>query len=268
MRGMKFEFLPSGIDRSLALPGTYNPFLVVLSIVAAVMAAYIAFFLLEKLMLSRDDRRRRLWLISGALAMGAGIWTMHFLGMLAFSLPMGVSYDLAVTLISMLPSIAASGITISFLSRQTGERLSFWRLNAGGLIMGVGIGTMHYTGMAAMMMEADMYYDPVLFVLSILVAHIVATIAIFIKLKVTTVTLKVGQRRFTSALVMGCAVSGMHYTAMKAAYFFPLTSGKIHAFEQQIPLDPAILGILVSIGTLLLMGSALAMLWSTEPELA
>ena len=79
--------------------------------------------------------------------------------------------------------------------------------------------------------------------------------------------MKIGQRRFTSAMVMGCAVSGMHYTAMKAVYFFPLASGKTHVFEQQISLDPAILGILVSIGTLLLMGSALAMLWSMEMDL-
>ena len=133
--------------------------------------------------------------------------------------------------------------------------------------MGLGIGAMHYTGMAAMIMDARMYYDPLRFVLSIVVAHILATIAIFIKLNVTKIAMKAGRRRFTSALVMGCAVSGMHYTAMKAAYFFPLTSTKMYAFRREIALDPTILAILVSVGTLLLMGSALAMLWSVEIDL-
>jgi len=216
---MQFQFLTSGIDKSLAYPGTYVMPLVVLSVLVASFAAYSALAITEKLTRVSDHYIKQTWLWIGALAMGVGVWSMHFVGMLAFKLPFTVNYDPWVTLISLLPAFIASRIALGFMTKET---IGFWRLNLGGILMGVGIGTMHYTGMAAMLMNAQMYYDPLLFILSILVAHILATFALYIKFAFGAASrINVNRDRIISSLIMGCAVAGMHYTGMKAAFYFP-----------------------------------------------
>src|ERR1700710_882401 len=150
------------------LTGSYHTGLVLLSILVAMMASYTAFNLTCRV-IETVGRTSQMWLIGGAVAMGSGIWSMHFIGMLAFSLPIKVSYDFTITLISMLPAVFSSAMALHFMARV---RISWWRLNAGGLLMALGIGGMHYTGMEAMRMEAMMGYQPILFALSILVAHV------------------------------------------------------------------------------------------------
>ena len=206
------------------LAAAYAPFLVALSFFVAALGGYAALEVVERMASAPSPRARRFWLTAGAVAMGSGVWSMHFIGMLAFSLPIAVSYDLTLTLISMAPALFASAMALHFMARA---RISWWRLNAGGLLMALGIGGMHYTGMEAMRMNAIMAYSPVLFVLSILVAHVLATLALYLKFLPGFLPGRFSGgvsfpfRKVASAGALGCAVACMHYIAMHAARFYP-----------------------------------------------
>ena len=190
--------------------GTYDLQLVALSISLACLASYAALDLGGRIRGSLGWARR-IWLVTAAIAMGGGIWSMHFVGMLAFIMPMRVSYDLDLTVLSLLVAIAVTGFGFFMIGvRRVGE-LEF---ALSGIIMGIGIVAMHYIGMAAMRMPADIRYDPALVALSILIA-IAASIAA-LRLAFRT---SIASQRLLSALVMGAAISGMHYTGMLAATF-------------------------------------------------
>src|SRR3954470_16946524 len=128
------------------MAGTYNYWLVALSLVVASFASYAALDLATRLTAARG-RPAHYWLIGGAFSMGTGIWSMHFIGMLAFSLPVPMGYDTSVTLLSMLIAIVVSGFALYTVSRDT---LAVRNLLGGAVLMGIGIASMHYTGMAAM----------------------------------------------------------------------------------------------------------------------
>src|SRR5215470_18812021 len=119
--------------------GTYNYWLVALSVVVAVFVSYTALNLSSRVS-TAGPRPARLWLTGGAVAMGCGIWSMHFVGMLAFSLPIPLSYDVATTLASLAIAIGLSGYALSLASRA---QISLRRLAAGALVMGLGICAMH-----------------------------------------------------------------------------------------------------------------------------
>ena len=212
-------FLTPDTDLSTALVSSYDYSLVLLSIVVACLASYTALQISERVHFRRDENAMWLWIVAGSIVMGCGIFSMHFLGMLAFQLPIPVTYNLSLTLLSILPAILTSGCALYFLVET---KLNLYKLNLAGLVMGLGIGTMHYTGMFAMHINAHMAFDPVLFGLSIIVAHILATFALYIqflvrqKIKISNFWSHIG-----ASLVMGCSASGMHYTGMAAAYYFP-----------------------------------------------
>jgi len=161
---------------------------------------------------------RAVMLGSGSLALGCGVWAMHFIGMLAFNLCTNIEYDHGITILSVLPSLAASYVALSIISRP---RLATAALLTGGVLVGAGIGAMHYTGMAAMRMALDLRYDPLMFGLSIVVAVVLATLAIWIRFGLRSLRAHLNQRMIglISASVMGCAIAGMHYTGMAAARF-------------------------------------------------
>jgi PAS domain S-box-containing protein len=204
-------------ESSLLYRGNYDPVLVGLSIVVAIFASYASLLVSQHVSTTTTTTSRRLWIAAGGLCLGIGIWAMHFVGMLAFSLPCSSSYDATLTLLSTIPSILASALALKIISRRT---LSHAQLATGGLLLGAGIGAMHYSGMAAMRLNGLIRYDIKLFSLSILVAIALATLALWIKFR-----LQLWQARWNAwatiagAVVMGLAVSGMHYTAMAAAYF-------------------------------------------------
>ncbi len=204
-------------DTSLLYSGTYHPGLVALSIAIAVFAAYAALGVAGHIGSSRSGREKWIWTLVGALTLGCGVWAMHFIGMLAFTLPCAVSYDRGITLLSMLPSILASGLVLRLVSRPGLPR---GLLLAGGTLLGTGIGAMHYSGMAAYRLDGLVRYDPFLFWLSIAVAIGLAILALWVRARLPR-HFKLSPRLFEglSALVLGAAVSGMHYTAMAAAYF-------------------------------------------------
>ena len=245
------QFVNSSTDLSSAISGTYNLWLVALSVLIASVAAYAALQIAERLSKSKTVFVKHIWLVSGAIAMGCGIWTMHFVGMLAFSLPMAVTYDLTITLVSILPGFIASAIALHFMSKAN---INIWRLNLGGVLMGVGIGAMHYTGMAAMVMDGSMSYDPLLFALSIVVAHVLATLSLYVKFVLAQkFDSKKAGPKFASAAIMGCAIAGMHYTGMSASYYFP---GEGIAVVSQ-GLTPVVLGLSVTLASTIILAAAI-----------
>jgi NO-binding membrane sensor protein with MHYT domain len=153
---------------------------------------------------------RSLWLIVAATAIGAtGIWAMHFIAMLGFTIPgQRITYNVPITIASMLIVVAVVGAGVFIVGFGDGAP---WRMLAGGVIIGLGVATMHYLGMAAMIMPDSMSYDPPLFLLSVLIAVVAGTAALWIGSWVRGVGATAG-----AALVMGVAVSGMHYTGMAA----------------------------------------------------
>jgi len=205
-----------GPIQGASLVAAYNPGLVFLSYVVASFAAYTALDFAGRV---RDSdvhtSRAKSWLAGGACAMGIGIWGMHFIAMLAYRLPIPVSYDLFTTLLSLTVAILLSGFALALVTRGI---LPWHRLLAGGVAMGLGVVTMHYTGMAAMRMEAVMVYERGLFALSVLNAIFCSTVALWLVFHLGARS-SLGPRvlyRVLAALVMGVAICGMHYTAMYA----------------------------------------------------
>ena len=206
------------------MTGTYDLQLVLLSIIVASAASFGALDLARRVT-AAEGWRARAWLVGGAFAMGAGIWSMHFIGMLAFKLPIRMAYDPVITLASMVIAIVTSGFALAVVSRLaiiSRAEVDLPVLAAGGVIMGAGICGMHYTGMAAMRMAPPIEYSPLLFIASMLIAVTASVVAVW--LAFTLRSDRDGPRllqRVAGAVVMGLAISGMHYTAMAAADFDP-----------------------------------------------
>lgn len=213
----RFSLLFSSPENSVLYAGNYDFLLVTLSVAVAIFSSYAALLVSNNIVQCKRPLTRRLWLAGGSLCLGIGIWAMHFIGMLAFNLPCSSSYDARLTLLSMVPGILASMLALSLISRHD---ISNLKLVAGGVLLGSGIGAMHYAGMAAMRIDGMIRYDVRLFLISILVAVVLAILALWINFRLNA-RRSVWNRwsSFFSALVMGLAVSGMHYTAMAAAYF-------------------------------------------------
>jgi NO-binding membrane sensor protein with MHYT domain len=182
---------------------------------------------------------RARWLAIAATAIGAaGIWAMHFIAMLGFTIPgQQISYNVPVTIASMLIAIAVVGVGLFIVGFGNGGPP---RLLAGGLIVGIGVATMHYLGMAAMVMPDSMSYRPSLFVLSVVIAVVAGTAALWIGTWVRGIGTTVG-----ASLVMGAAVSGMHYTGMAAMRVYPGAMPGMQGASGGSFLLPLVLGISV-----------------------
>ncbi len=196
---------------------TYNFWLVALSLIVATLASYTVLDLASRIALMKTGGARHAWLAGGASAMGVGIWSMHFIGMLAFSLPIPLGYDLGITVCSLAIAIVVSWFALYIVTRA---KLRPARLIAGGALMGLGIAGMHYTGMAAMQMQPGIRYDPALFAASIVIAIAASTAALWIARTLNEADQdRVVPKRIGSAFVMGIAITGMHYTGIAAADF-------------------------------------------------
>ncbi|MBI6919150.1 MULTISPECIES: bifunctional diguanylate cyclase/phosphodiesterase [Pseudomonas] len=197
------------------LTGSYSSSLVLISLCVAILASYTALDLTGRIATAKG-RAAYLWMGGGALAMGIGVWSMHFIGMLAFSLPVDLGYDLALTAFSLLIAVLSSGFALWLVSQPS---LPCLQLGFGALIMGAGIACMHYTGMAALRMLPGIDYDPTLFGASLLIAVGASAAALWIAFRLRKHTPYVRQIRGLAAVVMGFAIVGMHYTGMAAANF-------------------------------------------------
>ncbi|HEX6041418.1 MHYT domain-containing protein [Longimicrobium sp.] len=234
------------------MKGSYNYALVAFSIVIAVFASYTALTLGSRVHAARG-RFRLAWLAGGSVAMGIGIWSMHFVGMLAHRLPVPITYDVPLWLLSMGVAVVASVLALWVASRPHVHRVS---LAAAGLLMGAAIAGMHYVGMAAMRIPGRITYDPRLVAASIVIAVAAAGAALGLFLRTRADDARGGRtRKLGAALVMGAAISGMHYTAMAAARFH------VHAGGVSVPQDHVLrtpgLAAGVIVGTLVLLGITL-----------
>jgi len=244
MLHLDWRFFPvfEPIDPASNYVGTYNPGLVATSFVIAILAAYVALSISGRIAAAQTGRSRWAWISAGAVVMGGGIWAMHFIGMLAFSLPCGTGYSLLGTLASVIPGILASGVALSVIGRR--REPSLVQLIVGAVLMGAGIGAMHYSGMAAMEPEALLRYDPIWAAISVVVAVTLAFIALSIRFRFARGASSV-QATLAAAAVMGCGVACMHYTAMRASLFFPIATGPL----AQMALPPTTLAVIITIFT-------------------
>ena len=158
------------------LRGSYDYRLVALSVLISVFASYAALDLAGRVTSARGNARR-LWLGGGAVAMGTGIWSMHYVGMLALRLPVPVQYDWPTVLLSLLAAILASAIALFVVSRS---RMNFLRAVAGAIFMGSAIAGMHYIGMAAMRLPAMCQYSSRIVILSVVLAMVIALVALLL----------------------------------------------------------------------------------------
>lgn len=204
-----------------AMVGHYDPPFVVISVVIAIMSAYAALDLAGRVSSSRSAYVRTGWLAGGATVMGIGIWSMHYIGMLAFRMPMTVLYDWPTVLLSMVAGIAASGIALYVATRRT---MGFGATVLGSVTMGGGIASMHYIGMDAMRMSCTRTYSQPLVVLSIVLAIVIACVALRITFATRNAPAGWTWQKGLSALLMGVAIPVMHYTGMAAASWTPSAS--------------------------------------------
>jgi PAS domain S-box-containing protein len=194
----------------------WNPNLVVLSVGIAIIGSYIALDFIGR-MRSAQGRAHILWFISGTLIMGLAIWSMHFLGMLALDMQMPVTYNLTFSAFSMIAAVIGSGTAFAIMSRPS---ISKFQLFLGSILMGMAIVTMHYLGMASMEMAAQVTYNPFLFTLSVMIALLASGGALWVAFKMRTDQPNIWfLQKIGSALVMGGAIAGMHYTGMAAASY-------------------------------------------------
>jgi len=204
---------------SNAVSGTYDYSLVTLSFFIAVLASYIALDLAGRLRSEIKNTLKVSWLIGGAVVMGTSIWSMHFIGMLAFTLPIPMYFDMFWTIASLIIAILSSGFAL-FMVRN--EMQSNTRLVLAGIFLGLGIVTMHYTGMEAMEINIDILYFRGLFLLSVIIAIVASEIALWLLLQSNRGSIQQQMRlKILGALVMGAAICGMHYTGMASAVFIP-----------------------------------------------
>jgi len=231
------------------LPIIWNIPLIVLSVLVAMIGSFTALTHAQRMRQS-SDRSARIWMIVGSITLGLAIWSMHFIGMLAFHLPIPLGYDLGLTLFSALPAIAAALLGFYVLHAPG---ISKQRIAISGLLMGIGISTMHYTGMAALKMSPAISYNPMLFALSVVIAVIASWGALLMMYQGERVKLPALQRFLLGAVIMGLAISGMHYTAMLGVQ---IQAGSL-CLADALWIEPNILAALVALTSLFWFGGGI-----------
>jgi PAS domain S-box-containing protein len=233
---------------------SYNPALVILSVVVATIGAYVAIEIAQRVR-TAGRRRRIFWTAGGALAMGLGIWSMHFVGMLAVDLPGPVWYEALFTVASVLAAVVGCAIAFFIFNRS---QVGGWLLAVASVFMGAAIAGMHYTGMAATRMGGQIIYDPVIVAASVAIAVVFS----FAALALTRNLLNPGSgsraplRKIAAALLLGIAVAGMHYTGMAAAQFTAPPAG--WSPSGYLLIGTYQIGLIVALTTVALLAIALA----------
>src|ERR1700739_3008766 len=199
------------------LVGSYNYALVALSVLIAIFASYAALDIAGRVT-AAGGWTRAVWLLGGAGAMGTGIWSMHYMGMLPCTLPVPVAYHWPTVLLSLLAAILASAVALSVVSRQ---KMGASRAVAGSVLMGAGIASMHYIGMAAMRLPAICQFNSSLVVMSVVFAVLISFAALWITFHFRDEKTGIGREKLAGPGVRGVAIPVMHYTGMAAASFTP-----------------------------------------------
>ncbi|TQK63330.1 PAS domain S-box-containing protein/diguanylate cyclase (GGDEF)-like protein [Brevibacillus sp. AG162] len=229
--------------------GTYDSFLVILSYLIAVAASFSALNLAARVSTSKG-KHQLLWLIFGATTMGLGIWSMHFVGMLALTLPIKVLYDMEYVILSVILAIFVSSIALFTVTKSN---LHARQLGIAGILMAAGISGMHYVGMAAMIIEIT--YDMWIVILSIIIAATASAAALWLLFYFRRDQSKYAYLyKLGSSLIMGAAIAGMHYTGMVAAHFYVT---ELPTTEVETQIEPETLAYIIVLATFLLIGITL-----------
>lgn len=191
----------------------YNPLLVAISFLIAILASWTALSMAGRVSISRGNTAM-LWLTGGGIAMGIGIWAMHFIGMMAMDAPLNMRYSLRMTVISMAVAVVSSLFALWLVSV---DRLSWRRLLPGSLVMGSGIAVMHYTGMAAIEVSTPITWRYGWVSISVLIALLASFCALWLTFRLRHEGARIALMRFGAAVLMGIAIAGMHYSGMMAA---------------------------------------------------
>lgn len=232
------------------LTGTYHPGLIALSVIIAMSASYAALDMASRTA-ATVGRPRHFWLAGGAFAMGSGIWSMHYIGMLAFHLPIDVRYDLPLVALSLLAAILASAAALFVVSRKT---MGTAPLVVGAIVMGTAISAMHYIGMASMRMDASNTWRQPVVAASVAIAIVVSLVALWLAFRLRAEERAFAPQKLASAAVMGVAIAAMHYTGMAAASFE--AAPQVHDMANTVSVSA--LGIVgITIVTFLVLGLAL-----------
>ena len=241
-------------DDGTAMVVTYDPLLVALSIVIAALGSYTGLRLARQAV-PEVGPVRKAFLSGAAVTIGGGIWSMHFVGMLAARMPVPITYDVLLTLISALVAILVTGLGLFIASYGA---LTPRKLAAAGLLMGLGISTMHYAGMAAVRANVVMDYSGGLVALSVLIGICASALALWLAFN------QLGPRQtVAAAVVMALAISGMHYTAMAAMSLSPATVVIAYAAPA---LSPQLLAIVVAVAAFLIFGFTLLVALPDRPQ--
>ncbi len=224
---------------------TYDPILVMFSVIVAILGAYTCFDLVIRIRKNQQAVNKAL-LIGAAFAIGGSIWSMHFIAMLALNLPIVIRYDILMTLISGLVSVLMTAVALLIVSTAS---YSFKRIVVAGIIMGLGISSMHYVGMSAIRGNCEISYSAVWVSISVAIGMAASTASLW-----SAMTLHGVWRRVVAALVMGVSISGVHYTSMAGTTF--LSIDKAIELSQPI-LSPFSLGLITAIATFIILGGTL-----------
>jgi len=198
------------------LPVTWDSVLICVSLIVVFIASFTALDTAGRVAVSRGWSAR-FWLLVGGIAMGIGVWAMHFIGMLAMILPMMMRYDTRLTILSLLVAILAS--VLAFGQTVGGLHLTRQRLLRGTLILGAGVVVMHYLGMYALLIEPQPEWNALLVALSVLIAFAASGLALWLAFHLRQGDHHLMLMRGLASLVMGIAIAGMHYVGMAAAEF-------------------------------------------------
>jgi PAS domain S-box-containing protein len=231
------------------IPATYDYRLVALSVVIAICASYIAIDLSGRVT-ANHGRARLAWLLGGAFALGSGIWSMHYTGMLAFRLPIPVYYHVPTVILSLLAAVLGSLIALFVVSRRHVTPLG---LAIGSLLMGAGIATMHFTGMAAMRLAAMHHYRSGLWVFSVFLSVAISGVGLLLIFHFRDEN-RSWKIKIFSALLMGLAIPVMHYTGMAAVTFMPTMTAPDLTHSVGIS---ALANLAILVTTFVILGSAL-----------
>jgi two-component system sensor histidine kinase/response regulator len=232
------------------LAGSYDYRLVALSVLIAMLSSYAALDLAGRVAAARGGVRF-LWHAGGASAMGFGIWSMHYIGMVAYTLPVVVLYDWPTVLLSLLSAIAASGVALFIASQKVMLPL---RTCIGSVVMGSGIAAMHYIGMEAMRLPAMCRYSPVLVTSSVILAILISMIALWLTFHLRG-EIGAGWKKPASAILMGAAIPIMHYTGMAAVTYTQMDAA-VSDLAHSVPVSQLVVASVI-VASLMILGSAI-----------
>lgn len=240
------------------LESTYDYRLVALSVVIAILASYAALDL-AGLVTATRNKTRIAWLFGGAIAMGTGVWAMHYTGMLAFHLQVPIYYHVPTVMLSLVAAICASFVALFTVSR---ENFGALHLVFGSLLMGSGIAAMHYTGMAAMRLPAMHQWDAGFVTASVLIAVVVSAVALIVTFLFREDKPSITLRIFC-AVVMGLAIPAMHYTGMLAVTY--TATNNAPDLTNAIDISALASTAIITISLVLLGSVVLARHWTIVP---